>query len=41
VVDAAVIGLAVARRADVVTSDARDLSRLAAAVRVKLRLVEV
>ena len=41
VVDAAVVRLAVSRRAVVVTSDARDLSKLAAAVGARLSLVDV
>lgn len=41
VVDASVIELAIRRRADVVTSDIADLSRLADAVGARLRLLEV
>jgi predicted nucleic acid-binding protein len=41
VVDAAVVQVAIRRRADIVTSDAADLSRLAGAANARLRLLEI
>jgi hypothetical protein len=41
IADAAVVELAIRRRADIVTSDARDLTRLAAAAGARLRIVSI
>lgn len=41
VVDAAVVDLAIRRRAEIVTSDPRDLSKLAASVGARPRIVDV
>jgi predicted nucleic acid-binding protein len=41
VVDAAVVELAIRRRADVVTDDRNDLARLASAAGVRLRILEI
>ena len=41
VVDATVVELAVRRRADIVTGDTRDLSRLVSVARARLRIVEI
>jgi hypothetical protein len=41
VVDAAVVALAVERKADIQTSDASDLRRLTSAARAKLTIFEV
>jgi hypothetical protein len=41
VVDAAVVSLAIERKADIQTADAADIRRLVAAVRAKLTIVDV
>jgi predicted nucleic acid-binding protein len=41
VVDATVVELAVRRRADIVTGDARDLSRLVSAAGARLRILQI
>ena len=41
VVDATVVELAVRRRADIVTGDARDLSRLVSVAGARLRILEI